>query len=33
MQIVLALAEQIGGTLQIDRCGRCQGTRFAVAFA
>ena len=33
MQIVLALVEQIGGRLLIDRCGRCQGTRFAVAFA
>jgi two-component sensor histidine kinase len=33
MQIVLALVEQIGGRLLIDRCGRCEGTRFAVAFA
>ena len=33
MKIVLALVEQIGGKRQIDRCGQCQGTRFAVAFA
>jgi two-component system, sensor histidine kinase PdtaS len=33
MQLVLALIEQIGGTLQIDRFGQCEGTRFAVAFA
>ena len=33
MQIVLALVEQIGGKLQIDRCAPCRGTRFAVAFA
>ena len=33
MKIVLALVEQIGGKLQIDRCGQCQGMRFAVAFA
>lgn len=32
MKIVLALVEQIGGKLRIDRCGQCQGTRFAVAF-
>ena len=32
MKIVLALVGQIGGTLRIDRCGQCQGTRFAVAF-
>lgn len=33
MKIVLTLVEQIGGKLQIYRCGQCQGTRFAVAFA
>jgi hypothetical protein len=32
MKIVLALVEQIGGTLQIGPCAQCQGTRFAVAF-
>lgn len=33
MKIMLALVEQIGGTLQIGHCTQCQGTRFAVAFA
>ncbi|MDP1911091.1 MAG: hypothetical protein Q8K85_22550, partial [Hyphomicrobium sp.] len=33
MQIVLALVEQIGGKLRIDRCADCGGARFAVAFA
>jgi two-component sensor histidine kinase len=33
MKIVLALVEQIGGTLQVGRCAHCQGTRFAVSFA
>lgn len=32
MKIMLALVEQIGGTLQIGTCAQCQGTRFAVAF-
>ena len=32
MKIMLALVEQIGGTLQIGPCAQCQGTRFAVAF-
>lgn len=32
MKIMLALVEQIGGTLQIGACPQCQGTRFAVAF-
>jgi two-component sensor histidine kinase len=32
MKIVLALVEQIGGTLQVGSCAQCQGTRFAVAF-
>lgn len=32
MKIVLALVEQIGGTLQVGPCAQCQGTRFAVAF-
>ena len=33
MKIVLALVGQIGGKLEIGRCGQCQGTRFAVSFA
>lgn len=32
MKIVLALVEQIGGTLQVSPCAQCQGTKFAVAF-
>jgi two-component system, sensor histidine kinase PdtaS len=32
VKIVLALVEQIGGTLQVARCAQCQGSRFAVAF-
>ena len=32
MKIVLALVEQIGGTLQVGPCAQSQGTRFAVAF-
>jgi len=33
MKIVLALVEQIGGRLEIDRCDQCRGTWFAVSFA
>jgi two-component sensor histidine kinase len=32
MKIILALVEQIGGTLQVSRCAHCQGTRFVVSF-
>lgn len=32
MKIIVALVEQIGGTLLVGRCAHCQGTQFAVAF-
>jgi hypothetical protein len=32
MKIMLALVERIGGTLRVELCARCRGTRFAVSF-
>lgn len=32
MKIIVALVEQIGGTLLVGRCAHCQGTQFAVSF-
>lgn len=32
MKIIVALVEQIGGTLLVSRCAHCQGTQFAVSF-